>query len=116
MSTGLLGFGSIEERRGEADAYISASRLNCWLACPRRWAFRYLEGIRTPPSPALFVGKACHSALESSTGIASLELRSNPATLPAGSWSPGQGSSIRKKPRSRMSRKSRPCGSRSAIW
>ena len=64
MSTGLLGFGSIEQQRGKADAYISASRLNCWLACPRKWAFRYIDGIRTPTSPALFVGKACHSALE----------------------------------------------------
>ena len=31
---------------------------------PRRFGFRYIEGIRTPTSPALFLGKACHSALE----------------------------------------------------
>jgi putative RecB family exonuclease len=64
MSTGLLGFESIEERQRGADAYISASRLNCWLSCPLKWAFRYRQGIRTPTTPALFVGKACHSALE----------------------------------------------------
>ena len=50
---------------GAKQTRISRRRdLNCWLACPRKWAFRYIDGIRTPPSPALFVGKACHSALE----------------------------------------------------
>ncbi|MEI8376106.1 MAG: PD-(D/E)XK nuclease family protein [Planctomycetota bacterium] len=64
MSTGLIGFDTIGQRQGEADAYISASRLSCWLTCPLKWAYRYLEGIRTPTTPALFVGKACHSGLE----------------------------------------------------
>ncbi len=64
MSTGLLGFKSIEERQRGPDAYISASRLSCWLSCPRKWFYRYVEGIRTPTTPALFTGKGCHSALE----------------------------------------------------
>jgi len=64
MIADMLGFESIAERRSEADAYISPSRLNCWLACPLKWAFRYIQGIRTPTSPALFVGKACHAGLE----------------------------------------------------
>jgi len=38
MIADMLGFESIAERRSEADGYISASRLNCWLACPLKWA------------------------------------------------------------------------------
>jgi CRISPR/Cas system-associated exonuclease Cas4 (RecB family) len=34
------------------------------LACPLRFKFRYLDGIRTPPTPALFIGKATHAGLE----------------------------------------------------
>ena len=64
MSTGLLGFGSIEQRGGKADAYISASRLNCWLKCPLAFRLRYIDGIRTPPSPSLFLGKVLHAGLE----------------------------------------------------
>jgi hypothetical protein len=39
MSTGLLGFESIEERQSGVNSYISASRLNCWLSCPRKWFY-----------------------------------------------------------------------------
>jgi hypothetical protein len=64
MSTGLLGFESVRERQGGALEYVSPSRLSCWLSCPLKWKFRYLDGIRTPTTPALFVGKACHAGLE----------------------------------------------------
>ena len=64
MSTGLLGFESVQERQGGVREYISPSRLGCWLACPLRFKFRYLEGIRTPTTPALFIGKATHAGLE----------------------------------------------------
>ena len=64
MSTGLLGLESVQERQGGVREYISPSRLNCWLTCPLKWRLRYLDGIRTPTTPALFVGKACHAALE----------------------------------------------------
>ena len=60
MSTGLLGFETIEERQSGIDSYISPSRLNCWLSCPRKFAFRYIDGIRTPPSPSMFLGKVVH--------------------------------------------------------
>ena len=62
--SGLLGFEASEERRGGVDGYISASRLNCWLKCPLAFRCRYLDGIRTPPSPALFLGKFVHFGLE----------------------------------------------------
>ena len=63
MSTGLLGFESVQERQGGVWEYVSPSRLNCWLSCPLKWRLRYLDGIRTPTTPALFVGKACHAGL-----------------------------------------------------
>jgi putative RecB family exonuclease len=44
--------------------YVSPSRLNLWLACPRAFEFRYVKGITTPTSPAFFVGKQVHAALE----------------------------------------------------
>ncbi|MEI8375482.1 MAG: PD-(D/E)XK nuclease family protein [Planctomycetota bacterium] len=64
MSTGLLGFETIEERQSGVDSYISPSRLNCWLACPRKFAYRYIEGIRSPPSPSMFLGKVVHFGME----------------------------------------------------
>jgi len=44
--------------------YVSASRLNLWLRCPLAFKFRYVDGITTPPTPSLFVGKRTHDALE----------------------------------------------------
>lgn len=45
--------------------YLSASRINLYLACPRKYAFRYVEGV-TPAwkAAALAFGSAVHSALE----------------------------------------------------
>lgn len=45
-------------------AYISASRLNAWLRCPLAFKLRYIDGIRTRPTPSLFIGKVVHAALE----------------------------------------------------
>ena len=64
MSTGLLGFETVQERQGGVWEYISPSRLNCWLSCPLKWKLRYIEGIRTPTTPSLFTGKAVHAGLE----------------------------------------------------
>ena len=44
--------------------YISPSRLNLWLKCPLAWKLRYIDGIKTPPTPALFLGTRVHDALE----------------------------------------------------
>jgi putative RecB family exonuclease len=45
-------------------AYVSPSRLNLWLKCPLAFKLRYIEGIITPTSPAMFVGSMLHVALE----------------------------------------------------
>jgi putative RecB family exonuclease len=64
MSSGLLGIESVQERQGGVREYVSPSRLNCWIKCPRAFAFRYLDGIKTPTSPSLFLGSAVHAGLE----------------------------------------------------
>ena len=44
--------------------YVSASRLNLWLKCPLAFKLRYIDGVVTPPSPAMFVGRMVHGGLE----------------------------------------------------
>jgi len=53
-----------QQAEGGVWSYVSPSRLALFLKCPLAWKLRYLDGIRTPTSPALFVGKQVHSALE----------------------------------------------------
>ena len=51
-------------RSGGIWDYISPSRLSCWLSCPLKFKIRYIDRIRTPTSPALFLGKQVHAGLE----------------------------------------------------
>jgi len=53
-----------KRRSGGVREYISPSRLNCWLGCPLKFKARYIDGIRTPTNPNLFLGKQVHSSLE----------------------------------------------------
>ena len=53
-----------QSRGGGVFYYISPSRLGLWLRCPLAWKFRYVDGIRTPTTPALFLGQRCHAGLE----------------------------------------------------
>ena len=43
--------------------YVSPSRLSLWMKCPLAFRLRYIEGLQTAPTPALFVGKITHSIL-----------------------------------------------------
>ena len=52
------------QRGGSIWDYVSPSRLNLWLKCPLAFKLRYVDGQRTPPSPAAFVGKMVHLGLE----------------------------------------------------
>ena len=45
-------------------SYVSPSRLNLWLRCPLAFRFRYVDGIHTPTTSALFLGKVVHHGLE----------------------------------------------------
>jgi len=44
--------------------YISPSRLKMWLACPLKFKLKYIDGVPTPTSPAVFLGKLVHQGLE----------------------------------------------------
>ena len=44
--------------------YISPSRLNTWLKCPLAFKLRYVDGVRSPTTPSLFLGKRVHAGLE----------------------------------------------------
>ena len=52
------------ERQGGPWSYISPSRLSLFLKCPLAWKLKYIDGVRTPTSPALFIGKRVHAGLE----------------------------------------------------
>jgi len=52
-----------EQQTGMIWDYVSPSRLSLWLKCPLAFRRRYIDGWKTDPSPALFVGKITHSVL-----------------------------------------------------
>ena len=54
----------VQERSTDVWAYISPSRLNTWLRCALAFKLRYIDGIRSPPSKSMFVGKMVHAGLE----------------------------------------------------
>ena len=51
-------------QKGGPLEYISASRVNCWASCRRKFFFRYIKKLPSVPSPALHVGKVAHSVLQ----------------------------------------------------
>ena len=52
------------ETPGSVFDYVSASRLNLWLKCPLAFRLKYIDGVRFPTPPAVFLGKRVHAALE----------------------------------------------------
>ena len=52
-----------EQASGQLLDYVSPSRLSLWMKCPLAFRRRYIEGLQTAPTPALFVGKITHSVL-----------------------------------------------------
>jgi hypothetical protein len=64
MSTVLLSRDQLAGRPRDVWAYISPSRLTKWLSCPLAFKIQYVDGIRSPTTPALFLGKMIHAALE----------------------------------------------------
>ncbi len=77
----ILSRDGLAERAGGVWAYVSPSRLALWLKCPLAFKFRYIDGIKTPTTPSLFVGKMVHAALESHYWHRQLELTLEPADL-----------------------------------
>ena len=64
MTTQTLFGDKLPTGRGGVWEYISPSRLGKWLTCPLAFRLQYLEGIRQPTTPSLFLGKVVHSGLE----------------------------------------------------
>ena len=64
MSTALMTRQPAPQRQGGVWNYISPSRLGLWIRCPLAFRFRYIDGIRSPTNPNMFIGKICHSGLE----------------------------------------------------
>jgi hypothetical protein len=44
---------------------LSASQLEKWLLCKRKWAWEYVDGIKPPSHPSADLGKRIHARLES---------------------------------------------------
>lgn len=44
--------------------HYSASQINQYLKCPAQWAYRYVHGLKIPPSSSLVQGKSYHKAME----------------------------------------------------
>lgn len=43
---------------------VSSSRLNTWLQCRRKFAFSYVEKVKTTATPPLHVGRMVHAGLQ----------------------------------------------------
>lgn len=44
--------------------HVSHSQISMWLRCPRQWSYRYVDGLKMPPSGALIEGSCYHKSLE----------------------------------------------------
>lgn len=44
--------------------YLSPSQINMYIRCPLSYYFRYVEGIKLPPSGAMTYGSSIHKAIE----------------------------------------------------
>jgi len=64
MITALMTDELARQRQGGVRSYISPSRLGLWLRCPLAFRFRYVDGVKSPTTPSLFIGKMCHRGLE----------------------------------------------------
>ena len=64
METNGTQFNTTKTINADVTPYVSASRLNLWLRCPLAYRLRYIDGIITPSTPNMFLGKMVHRALE----------------------------------------------------
>ena len=60
----LLNFLNESKPEPTAYDYISPSRLNLWMKCPLAFQKRYIDGITSPSTPSLSVGKVVHDVLD----------------------------------------------------
>lgn len=44
--------------------HVSQSQVDMWQRCPKQWEYRYVHGLKVPPSGALVEGRCYHETLE----------------------------------------------------
>lgn len=44
--------------------YYSPSQINTYVNCPAQWFFRYIEGLKIPPSASMALGSSFHDSIE----------------------------------------------------
>jgi len=64
MSPSILEFLNESKPASTVWNYVSPSRLNLWMKCPLAFRRRYIDGVESPSTPNLFVGKAVHETLD----------------------------------------------------
>lgn len=64
MSTHLLTEAPPRDRTAGVWDYISPTRLSLWAKCPLAFKLRYVDGLESPITPGLFLGRIVHAALE----------------------------------------------------
>jgi len=57
--------GTAEDFKTDTRWKISPTQVKAWGECPRKWGFRYLDGIQSPQSAAAALGSEVHGILES---------------------------------------------------
>ena len=53
-----------DARVGTEKPHLSFTQINMFLRCGRQYEYRYVQGIKRPPSGALILGKSWHMAVE----------------------------------------------------
>lgn len=49
-----------------APEYLSYSSISLYLSCSEAWKRKYVEGVKSPPTPTLLLGSAIHDTIEES--------------------------------------------------
>lgn len=57
--------GTVADFKEDKRWKISPTQVKAWGECPRKWGFRYLDGIQSPQSAAAALGSEVHGLLES---------------------------------------------------
>jgi putative RecB family exonuclease len=71
-----------QEQTGQVWDYVSPSRMSLFFRCPLAFRKRYIDGIVSPTSPSLFIGKVVHSVLAHLYGLRHVGYICNETELP----------------------------------
>jgi len=63
LAVGSGGAGGLTEARPEKP-HLSFTQLSMFLRCPRQYEYRYIQGLKVPPSGAMLQGRVWHQTVE----------------------------------------------------